>query len=32
LNSRLDIDEIDAGYEKIVNFFRRTTYKEEYLP
>jgi TetR/AcrR family transcriptional regulator len=31
-NSHLDIDEIDAGYEKIVDFFRKITYKEEYLP
>jgi len=27
----LDMDEIDAGYEKIIDFFRKTSYKEEYL-
>ncbi|MBZ9686922.1 TetR/AcrR family transcriptional regulator [Clostridium estertheticum] len=27
----LNMDEIDSGYEKIIDFFRKSTYKEEYL-
>jgi TetR/AcrR family transcriptional regulator len=28
----ITMDEIDAGYEKIMKFFRKSSYKEEYLP
>ena len=31
-NPELDMEEIDAGYEKIIDFFKKSSYKEEYLP
>jgi len=30
-NPHLDMNEIDLGYEKIIDFFRRSSYKEDYL-
>lgn len=27
----IDIDDLEAGYKKILDFFKRTSYKEEYL-
>jgi len=27
-----DLDEVEAGYQKIIDFFRKSSYKEEYLP
>ena len=30
-NPELDMEEIDAGYEKIIDFFKKSSYKEEYL-
>lgn len=31
-NPNLNMDEIDLGFERIIDFFRKSTYKEEYLP
>lgn len=31
-NTHIDIDEIEKGYEKMIDFFRKSCYKEEYLP
>lgn len=31
-NPNVDMDEIDSGFKKIIDFFRKSTYKEEYLP
>lgn len=31
-NPKVDMDEIDSGFKKIIDFFRKSTYKEEYLP
>jgi TetR/AcrR family transcriptional regulator len=30
--SHIDIDEIEKDYENIIDFFRKGSYKEEYLP
>lgn len=31
-NLEMNIDEVEKGYERIINFFRNNTYKKEYLP
>ncbi|MBU3145131.1 hypothetical protein [Clostridium sp. CF012] len=30
-NPNLDMEQIDAGYEKIIEFYKKISYKEEYL-